>query len=158
MAEFPTGDRVMKVCRPRFEKRGGVIPVVVQEDTSRDVLMLAYTDEAGYLETLKSGEVVLFSTSKNARWKKGETSGNVLKLIEARIDCDGDALVYLVQIIGPGVACHTHARTCFYRNVFGNKLMPAPQEGDNEKIAKIEAPVHRRLEPPVRTQGDLPLK
>lgn len=104
----------MVVYVPNFAKRGGLVVVVVQDATTKEILMVAYTDEAGFLETLKTGEAVYYSTSRKERWKKGETSGNIQIVRDVLIDCDGDALIYVVDQMGGG-ACHTGARTCFYR-------------------------------------------
>lgn len=109
----------MKILRPNFEKRGGVIPVIVQDVNSGVVLMLAYTNEACFLETVETGDAVYFSTSRNERWKKGETSGNIQKVRGMFIDCDGDALIYKVEQKGSG-ACHTGAMSCFFRTIEGN--------------------------------------
>ncbi|MEZ5405715.1 MAG: phosphoribosyl-AMP cyclohydrolase [Verrucomicrobiia bacterium] len=77
--------------------------------------MQGYVDEAGYRETLKTGEAVYYSTSRKKRWKKGETSGDVQIVHDILIDCDGDSIIYIVEQKGAG-ACHTQARSCFYRN------------------------------------------
>src|SRR3989338_4745707 len=99
---------------PDFEKRGGLLPVIVQELGTGDVLMLAYTRNEEYLETLQSKAVVLFSTSRQKRWKKGEEkSGNVLRVKAILLDCDRDALIYVViQTKKEAGACHTGARSC----------------------------------------------
>ena len=100
---------------PDFEKRGGIIPVIVQEQGTDKVLMLAYSRNEEYLETLQSKEVVLFSTSRQRRWKKGEEkSGNILQVREILLDCDRDALIYVVVQTKPEAgACHTGAQSCF---------------------------------------------
>ncbi len=103
---------------PNFEKRGGLVTVVVKDFDSDDVLMVTSTDRAGYLETLATGEAVYYSTSRHARWKKGETSGNTQRVFRIHVDCDGDALLYIVRQNGKG-ACHTGQRSCFYRWVLG---------------------------------------
>ncbi len=108
---------------PDFEKRGGIVPVIIQDGRTGTVLILAYTRKEEFLETLASGEVVLWSTLRNERWKKGETkSGNVLRLQKPpRLDCDGDALLYIVTQTKPeSGACHTGKETCFYRSVIGS--------------------------------------
>jgi len=94
-----------------FDERG-LIPVVVQDSTSGEVLMLAYADEEALDLTLKKRELYLFSRSRGKLWHKGETSGNVMKVREVRIDCDGDALLVLAEPAGP--ACHTGQRSCFF--------------------------------------------
>ena len=137
----------MKVLRPNFEKRGGLVDVVVQCGITRDVIMKAKTDEAGYRNTARSGLAHFFSESRNKPWLKGEESGNFFKVIDIEIDCDGDALVYVVAPIGDGKACHTGARSCFYRSVFGRALgIPAPKAGKNERLSVIELEVQERFE------------
>jgi phosphoribosyl-AMP cyclohydrolase len=130
-----------RVLRPNFKKRGGLVTVVAQDAFTREVLMVAYTDEAGYLETLKTGDAVYFSTSRNKRWKKGDESGDVQKIKGILVDCDGDALIYLVDQEGQG-ACHTKARSCFYRNVIdGRMLMEAPNADQADELPMIETEV-----------------
>ena len=99
-----------------FEKSGGLLPAIVQDETSGDVLMLGYMNPEALLETQRGGEVVFFSRSRNRRWKKGESSGHVLKVREIRFDCDADALLVRVRPVGPGV-CHEGYRSCFFRRL-----------------------------------------
>ena len=107
---------------PQFEKRGGLLPVAVQETKTGRVLMLASVNEQALHKTIETGLATFWSTSRNQLWTKGETSGDYLKLDEILIDCDQDALVFKVTLAGNGV-CHTFNRTgehrlsCFYRNV-----------------------------------------
>jgi phosphoribosyl-AMP cyclohydrolase len=110
------------VLRPNFEKRNGLITLVAQDRTTKEVLMVAWTNEAGYLETLRTGEAVYFSTSRNKRWKKGEESGDTQKVHDILLDCDGDAVIYLITQLGSG-ACHTKARSCFYRNAITSDII-----------------------------------
>ena len=91
--------------------KGGLIPAVVQDARTRQVLMLAYMDEAALGETLATGEATFFSRSRGGRWRKGETSGNVLRVREVFADCDGDALLVLADPAGP--ACHEDTTSCF---------------------------------------------
>lgn len=100
----------------RFDS-AGLVPVVVQDRESGEVLMVAWTNREALEETERSGELTFFSRSRNRLWKKGETSGNTLRVVEMRIDCDGDTLLALVDPAGP--ACHTGQRTCFYRSLWG---------------------------------------
>ena len=93
-----------------FDKGGGLVPVVVQDAHSREVLMLAYTDREALGLTLET-ELVHFHSRKRGLWKKGETSGNVLHLVRLTKDCDGDTILAEVRPHGP--ACHTGSRTCF---------------------------------------------
>jgi phosphoribosyl-ATP pyrophosphohydrolase/phosphoribosyl-AMP cyclohydrolase len=101
----------------RFDERG-LVPVVAQDAVTGEVLTLAYTNEEALRLTVESGELHFYSRSREEIWRKGETSGNVLKLRQLRYDCDGDALVALVEPTGP--ACHTNARSCFYRELGGS--------------------------------------
>ncbi|HXC47252.1 MAG TPA: phosphoribosyl-AMP cyclohydrolase [Candidatus Sulfotelmatobacter sp.] len=99
-----------------FEKQGGLIPAILQDHVSKEVLMLGYVNPHALAETWKSGEVHFFSRSRNQLWKKGETSGHVLRLKQALVDCDADALLLLVEPVGPGV-CHEGYRSCFFREL-----------------------------------------
>ncbi len=94
-----------------FEKGNGLIPAVVQDATTRKVLMLGYMNQEALDATREKGKVTFFSRSKNRLWTKGETSGNFLQLVEIREDCDKDTLLVLAHPIGP--VCHTGADTCF---------------------------------------------
>ena len=102
-----------------------VIPVVVQDATSKEVLIVAYANDEAVAETFRSGEAVLYSTSRNELWHKGATSGDVLKVEEVRINCEQNSLLYLVTPKGQG-ACHTKDATgksrssCYYRTVENN--------------------------------------
>ena len=102
----------------KFDEKG-LVPVVVQDSTTAEVLMTAWANEEALKLTADSGELTLWSRSRKELWKKGETSGNVMKVIELRIDCDGDTLLAIVDPAGP--ACHTGKRTCFYRSLWGKE-------------------------------------
>lgn len=99
-----------------FEKCGGLIPVITQDEKTGKVLMLAYMNEAAWKETLKTGNATYFSRSRQKLWVKGETSGNVQRVKEIRVDCDCDAILLIIEQLG-GAACHTGHRSCFYRVV-----------------------------------------
>ena len=99
-----------------FAKAGGLVPAIVQDDRTGDVLMLGFMNEDALAQTRGTGEVVFYSRSRNRLWKKGESSGHVLKVREVRIDCDADALLIRVAPIGPGV-CHEGYRSCFFRRM-----------------------------------------
>jgi len=99
-----------------FDKAGGLVPAIIQDHRSGEVLMLGFMNSASLAETQSSGEVVFFSRSRNKLWKKGESSGHVLKVRELRVDCDADALLVRVEAIGPGV-CHQGYRGCFFRKL-----------------------------------------
>ena len=96
----------------RFDGRGLVAAVAQQHDTG-EVLMLAWMNREAAAETLETERVCYWSRSRGALWRKGETSGQVQRLVEMRLDCDGDALLLLVD--QSGVACHTGRRSCFFR-------------------------------------------
>ncbi len=102
--------------KPNFDKRGGLLPVITQDEKSREVLMLAYANQEAYELTLKTGIATYYSTSRNEIWVKGKTSGDTQIIKEILIDCDEDALLYKVIQQGKG-ACHTGERTCFYRSI-----------------------------------------
>jgi phosphoribosyl-AMP cyclohydrolase len=133
-----------KVFRPNFEKRGGLITVVVQSMEAGQVLMVAYSDEAGWLKTLETGLVSLYSTSRKKSWVKGEESGNFMKVKEVYIDCDGDAIVYIVEPCGNKLACHTEAESCFYRSL-GDQVRSAPKAGVSESLPLVEVEVHEKI-------------
>ncbi len=98
----------------KFDERG-LVPVITQSYYTGKVLMQAYANEEAIKETLKTGYATYFSRSRNKLWKKGETSGNLQKVVDVRIDCDGDSVLYLVKDYG--VACHTGEESCFYRDI-----------------------------------------
>lgn len=102
-----------------FEKSGGLVPAIVQDERTGDVLMLGFMNEQALAETQRTGEVVFFSRSRGRLWKKGESSGHVLKVRDVRIDCDADTLLLRVEAVGPGV-CHEGYRTCFFRRFVRN--------------------------------------
>jgi len=93
----------------------GLVPVVVQDEGSGQVLMLAYANREAAELTLESGLAHFWSRSRKRLWRKGETSGHLLHIVEVRVDCDGDALLYRVRASGP--ACHTGETSCFYRTL-----------------------------------------
>jgi phosphoribosyl-AMP cyclohydrolase len=109
-----------------FAKDGdGLVPAIVQDATNGAVLTVAYMDAEALRRTLASGRSWFYSRSRKEYWQKGETSGDRQYVREVRVDCDGDALVVLVDQHGRG-ACHTGERTCFYRTVGTGPGVPAP--------------------------------
>lgn len=100
----------------------GLIPAIVQDHETNEVLMLAYINKLAWDETLKSGKAHYWSRSRSKLWLKGESSGHIQKIHEILVDCDDDTVVYRVEQLG-GAACHTGHRTCFYRIVDGEKLI-----------------------------------
>src|SRR6056297_2502623 len=107
---------------PQFEKRGGLLPVVVQESSTGEILMIASANKEAVDHTIESRKATFWSTSRNEVWVKGETSGNTIWIDEILIDCDQDALIYKVRLEGDGV-CHTKnsqgnfRKSCFYRSL-----------------------------------------
>jgi phosphoribosyl-AMP cyclohydrolase len=106
--------KIAEIKELKFDEKG-LIPVVVQEVSSREVLMVAYANEEAILKTIETGYAHYYSRSRKKLWMKGETSGNLQMVKEILYDCDGDTLIYLVEQKGP--ACHTGNRTCFYRKL-----------------------------------------
>ncbi len=98
-----------------FAKGDGLIPVIVQDVKSREILTLAYTNKESLLLTKKTGNSWFWSRSRNKLWMKGEESGNIQKVKEILVDCDYDAIIYLVEPTGP--ACHTGERICFHHKL-----------------------------------------
>ena len=98
----------------KWDERG-LIPAIAQDAKTREVLMMAYMNAESLARTLELGQAVFWSRSRNQLWRKGETSGNNLALVEIRIDCDADTLLLLVAPAGP--ACHTGAESCFFRDL-----------------------------------------
>ena len=96
-----------------FSKLGGLIPAVIQDDATRDVLMVGFMNDAALARTRETGYVTFFSRSRQRLWTKGETSGNRLAVVSAAVDCDEDTILLRVRCEGAGVVCHTGARTCF---------------------------------------------
>ena len=98
-----------------FIKGGGIIPVIVQDINTKKILTLAYSNKESLELTKKTGNSWFWSRSRNKLWKKGEESGNTQKVKEILVDCDSDALIYLVEPSGP--ACHTGEETCFHNEL-----------------------------------------
>jgi len=122
-----------------FDERG-LIPVVAQDHASGEVLTLAYANEESLKLTVETGELHFYSRSREEIWRKGETSGNVLKLRQLRYDCDGDAVVALVEPTGP--ACHTGERSCFFRALPDGE---APDPALHETLAALERTLRSRV-------------
>mgnify|MGYP000185736605 FL=1 len=109
----------------------GLVCAIAQQHDSGEVLMVAWMNREALAETLAKGQVCYWSRSRGKLWRKGETSGQTQKLIDLRVDCDGDALLLLVD--QKGVACHTGRRSCFYRSV-------TPEGTLEEKLAVVTDP------------------
>jgi phosphoribosyl-AMP cyclohydrolase len=96
-----------------FDKLGGLIPAVVQSDSDGEVLMVGFMNQEAFERTLRSGYVTFFSRTRQELWTKGETSGNRLRLVSARTDCDRDTVLVRVEVEGVGMVCHRGTRSCF---------------------------------------------
>jgi phosphoribosyl-AMP cyclohydrolase len=126
VAEGEKGLAEAVIAAVRFDERG-LVPAIAQQHDSGEVLMLAWMSADSIRETLAGGRVCYWSRSRQALWRKGDSSGHVQRLVELRLDCDSDAVLLLVDQTGP--ACHTNRRSCFYR--------AARDEG----LAVISAPI-----------------
>jgi phosphoribosyl-AMP cyclohydrolase / phosphoribosyl-ATP pyrophosphohydrolase len=144
-----------------FDQRG-LAPCVVQDFSTGEVLTLAYVSAESLEMTLETGDLHFHSRSRDELWRKGETSGSFMRLRQLRYDCDGDALVALVDPAGP--ACHTGQRSCFYREVLGSasgRKDAPPAEGEpfpvtHEALAELERVLNDRVE--VRPDGSYTVK
>ena len=122
--------------KPDFEKCGGLVPVVVQDVQSLEVLMLAYMNEEAWERTLATGDAHFYSRSRKKPWHKGGTSGHVQKVRSVRLDCDADTVLLLVEQVG-GAACHEGYRTCFFRSMDeGEWTICAPIIFDPKEVYK----------------------
>jgi phosphoribosyl-AMP cyclohydrolase / phosphoribosyl-ATP pyrophosphohydrolase len=116
----------------------GLIPAIVQHARSGEVLMLGYMNEAALRQTIESQLVTFWSRSRQSLWQKGETSGNLLRLVELRQDCDGDALLVLAEPAGP--TCHTGQPSCFHRKLDGEIVQErVPASGMLTELSDIIA-------------------
>ena len=120
----------MSTDTPELAFEDGLLPAVAQDATTGEVLMLAYVSQRALEHTRETGLAHYHSRSRDELWQKGATSGNVQHVEEIRVDCDGDALLYLVD--QEGGACHTGYRTCFYRSLDGQEV--AEQVFDPEEV------------------------
>src|SRR5690606_31367195 len=100
-----------KVMNIDFEKSNGLVPVVIQDAQTLEVLMLGYMNQEAWTKTQEEGKVTFYSRTKNRLWTKGESSGNFLNVVETHLDCDNDTLLIKVNPVGP--TCHTGSRSCF---------------------------------------------
>ena len=104
-----------------FEKGDGLVPAIIQDATTKNVLMLGYMNEEAYNKTIESGKVTFYSRSRQCLWTKGETSGNFLNLVSMDVDCDNDTLLVKVNPVGP--TCHKGTDTCWGENNESNPLL-----------------------------------
>jgi phosphoribosyl-AMP cyclohydrolase len=100
-----------------FAKMDGLVPGIVQDAKTGEMLMLGFLNEVSYEKTLESGYVTFWSRTRQKLWMKGETSGNRLRVIEASTDCDSDALLFKVEVEGDGLVCHEGTVSCFTKDI-----------------------------------------
>ena len=120
------GSEHTKRFTPKFDQNGLIVCVTI-EQKSKDVLMVAYMNALALEQTLETGVAHSWSRSRQSRWRKGDTSGQVQKVVSLKVDCDQDALLLSVEVGGDGKACHTGRKSCFYRVILR-------QEGENELL------------------------
>jgi phosphoribosyl-AMP cyclohydrolase len=114
--------REKMIQKLRFDKGGGLLPVIAQDHLTGEVLMLAYINQEAWEKTLSTGKAHYWSRSRNKLWLKGESSNHVQLVKEILVDCDEDTVVYRVEQLG-GAACHTGYRSCFFRRVQDDELV-----------------------------------
>ena len=120
------GSEHTKRFTPKFDQNGLIVCVTI-EQKSKDVLMVAYMNALALEQTLETGVAHYWSRSRQSLWRKGDTSGQVQKVVSLNVDCDQDALLLSVEVGGDGKACHTGRKSCFYRVILR-------QEGENELL------------------------
>jgi len=135
--------------RVRFDEKG-LVPVIAQDVATRDVLTLAYANREALEKTLLSGEAHYHSRSRSELWRKGATSGNTQRVVEVKLDCDADTLLYMVEPRGP--ACHTGEKSCFFTTLAGEGVGLAPADYREvpfgtmvERLAGTIAQRHREM-------------
>jgi len=120
MSDAPTTDPAAFLAAVRFDA-SGLVPAIAQAHDTHEVLMLAWMNFRALEETIRTGRATYYSRSRQGLWRKGETSGQVQHVRDIRLDCDGDAVLLLVDQVG--VACHTGRRSCFFRALHGDALV-----------------------------------
>jgi phosphoribosyl-AMP cyclohydrolase len=109
--------RMVDTVKIDFAKMDGLVPGIVQDAKTGEMLMLGFLNEVSYAKTLESGFVTFWSRTRQKLWMKGETSGNRLRVIAASTDCDNDALLFKVEVEGDGLVCHEGTVSCFTKNI-----------------------------------------
>lgn len=127
------------ISKIKFDSRG-LVPAVVVDVRTNDVVMLAYMNEESLLKTLETGYTWFWSRSRQELWNKGATSGNLQKVVELFYDCDGDAL--LVKVEQQGVACHTGEYSCFHNALWHTSNLPVPEV---EGLPKVISELYRMI-------------
>ncbi|MFO1171162.1 MAG: phosphoribosyl-AMP cyclohydrolase [Hyphomicrobiaceae bacterium] len=127
-----TGIETTSELKLRYDANG-LVPAIATDAKTGEALMLAYMNAAALERTLATGVAHFWSRSRGALWRKGETSGNELKVLDVRVDCDQDAIWLRVAVAGDGVACHTGAVSCFYR-----RIGPAGADGNGYRLVRVD--------------------
>ncbi len=125
----------------RFDENG-LVPVIAQDASTGQVLTLAYANREAVQRTLSGGEAFYYSRSREELWRKGETSGNTQRVVEVRVDCDGDALLYRVEPRGP--ACHTGESSCFFTPLAGEGVAVGASGSFGPMVEKLAGTIARR--------------
>jgi phosphoribosyl-ATP pyrophosphohydrolase/phosphoribosyl-AMP cyclohydrolase len=125
----------------RFDERG-LVPVIAQDADTGAVLTLAYANREAVEKTLESGEAHYYSRSREELWRKGATSGHTQRVVEVRLDCDGDALLYRVEPRGP--ACHTGEESCFFTTLSGDGVQPSADVDLGTMVDRLAATIAQR--------------
>lgn len=133
MTEEKTYSRAEELIAEIRWDESGLVPAVVQDVRTKDVLMVAYMNQEALKRTFETGETVFWSRSRQAYWHKGETSGHTQKVVSVKLDCDADTL--LIEVVPNGPACHTGETSCFYR---GMTVSDAAGSGQRDRFAIIE--------------------
>lgn len=130
----------------KFDENG-LVPAIVQNAKTREILMMAYMNEEAFINTAQTGQATFWSRSRNELWLKGETSGNTMEVVEIRVDCDRDCVLLLV--IPAGEACHTGNRSCFYRKLKDGSLVEDtdPSNAHDPLIQEEHTVLHRKHHP-----------
>ncbi len=115
-----------------FNKMGGLVPGIVQDARSGELLMLGFLNELSYNRSLETGFVTFWSRTRNTLWMKGETSGNRLRILSAATDCDNDALLFQVEVEGDGLVCHEGTVSCFTKPV----AVTVPASASQQEVAR----------------------
>jgi phosphoribosyl-AMP cyclohydrolase len=113
----PGEKQMMDAIKIDFAKMDGLVPGMVQDATTGEMLMLGFLNEVSYAKTLETGFVTFWSRTRQKLWMKGETSGNRLRVVSAATDCDNDALLFKVEVEGDGLVCHEGTVSCFTKDI-----------------------------------------
>nr|WP_286169890.1 bifunctional phosphoribosyl-AMP cyclohydrolase/phosphoribosyl-ATP diphosphatase HisIE [Halocella sp. SP3-1] len=145
-------DKIMK--NVKFNEKG-LIPAILQDSNTKEVLMAAYMNQESLEMTLRSGKATFWSRSRQELWVKGETSGNYQLVEEIRIDCDNDTILVMVKPLGP--ACHTGKKSCFYRKLDG-QILDNKEDGDSYNYFLEKAVFLKKLYQLIKERKDKPIE